>query len=153
MTEGKLILLVEDNPDDELLTLRAFKKTNLAPRIVVARDGVEALDFVFGTGAHAGRDTMIQPQVILLDLNLPRINGHEVLARIRADARSAHLPVVVLTSSAQDEDLIRTYANGTNAYVRKPVDYDQFVDAVKTLGLFWLALNKTPPRHAAAAGA
>ena len=144
----RFILLVEDNPDDELLTLRALKKNNIANEVVIARDGAEALEFLFGTGAHAGRDTSVQPQVVLLDLNLPKISGHEVLKRVRADARTRLLPVVVLTSSKEEEDLLQSYTNGANAYVRKPVEFAQFTEAVKTLGLFWLILNErtTPPR-------
>jgi two-component system response regulator len=144
----RFILLVEDNPDDELLTLRALKKNNIANEVVIAHDGVEALDFLFATGAHAGRDTTMQPQVVLLDLNLPRISGHEVLKRLRADPRTRHLPIVVLTSSKEDEDLLESYTNGANAYVRKPVEFSQFTEAVKTLGLFWLILNERvpPPR-------
>ena len=144
----RFILLVEDNPDDELLTLRALKKNNIANEVVIARDGVEALDFLFATGAHPGRDTTMQPQVVLLDLNLPRISGHEVLKRLRADPRTRHLPIVVLTSSKEEEDLLESYSNGANAYVRKPVEFSQFTEAVKTLGLFWLILNERvpPPR-------
>lgn len=144
----RFILLVEDNQDDEVLTLRALKKNNIANEVVIARDGAEALEFLFGTGAHAGRDTSVQPQVVLLDLNLPKISGHEVLKRVRADARTRLLPVVVLTSSKEEEDLLQSYTNGANAYVRKPVEFAQFTEAVKTLGLFWLILNErtTPPR-------
>jgi CheY-like chemotaxis protein len=147
MSVDAVILLVEDNHDDEVLTLRALKKNHIANEVVVARDGVEALDFLFGTGVHAGRDTRVQPQVILLDLNLPRLGGHAVLARIRADSRTRLLPVVVLTSSREDEDIIRSYASGANAYVRKPVEFEQFSEAVKTLGLFWLLLNERAPQH------
>jgi two-component system response regulator len=143
----KMILLVEDSHADEVLTLRALKKNGIANRIVVARDGVEALDFLFGSGAHAGRDLTSQPQVILLDLNLPRIDGHEVLERVRSDARTRFVPVVVLTSSKEDEDLIRSYSHGANAYIRKPVDFAQFVEAVRTLGLFWVVLNEVPPHR------
>lgn len=144
----RFILLVEDNEDDEVLTLRALRKNNIANEVVIARDGAEALDFMFGTGPHAGRDTSEQPQVVLLDLNLPKISGHDVLKRVRADPRTRHLPIVVLTSSKEDEDLIQSYTNGANAYVRKPVEFGQFTDAVKTLGLFWLILNERvpPPR-------
>ncbi len=138
-----MLLLVEDNQSDEVLTLRAFKKNHIANEIVVARDGVEALDFLFGTGPHAGRDTGVQPQVILLDLNLPRIGGLQVLERVRADPRTRFIPVVVLTSSAEDEDVIKSYANGANAYVRKPVAFDEFTAAVNTLGMFWLLLNRS----------
>jgi two-component system, response regulator len=144
----RFILLVEDNEDDELLTLRALEKNNIANEVVIARDGALALDFLFGTGAHSGRDTSAQPQVVLLDLNLPKISGHEVLKRVRADPRTRHLPIVVLTSSKEDEDLMQSYTNGANAYVRKPVEFGQFTEAVKTLGLFWLILNERvpPPR-------
>jgi two-component system, response regulator len=144
MTTEKLILLVEDNPNDEALTLRAFKKNEIASEVVVARDGVEALDFVHGTGAHKDRDTAVQPSLILLDLNLPRIGGLEVLKRLRSDARTRHVPVVVLTSSRQHEDVVNSYANGANAYVRKPVDFAQFSDSVRTLGAFWLVMNESP---------
>ena len=144
MTPQRPILLVEDNADDEVLTIRALKKSNIANDIVVARDGAEALDFLFGTGAHAGRDTSVQPQVVLLDLNLPRVNGIDVLRRIRADDRTKMLAVVVLTSSKEEEDVVSSYSMGANSYVRKPVDFAQFSDAVKALGLFWLLLNEVP---------
>jgi two-component system response regulator len=139
------ILLVEDNRDDEALTLRALKKNNIANEVVVARDGAEALDYLFGTGTHTGRDLNLMPQVILLDLNLPRIGGLDVLRRIRGDERTRLLAVVVLTSSKEDEDIIKSYSLGANSYVRKPVDFAQFSEAVKTLGLFWLLLHETPP--------
>ncbi|AKU97196.1 Response regulator [Labilithrix luteola] len=143
-----MILLVEDNEDDEVLTLRALRKNNIANDVVVARDGEEALDYLFGTGAHAGRDASIVPQIILLDLNLPRLSGLDVLRRIRADERTKLLPVVVLTSSKEDEDIVNSYSLGANSYVRKPVDFAQFSEAVKTLGLFWLLLNEVPsPRR------
>jgi two-component system response regulator len=145
MASNKVILLVEDNYDDEVLTLRALKKSHIANEVVVAHDGVEALDYIFGTGVHAGRDVTIQPQVVLLDLNLPRIGGLEVLKRLRAVERTRFLPVVVLTSSKEDEDMMKSYANGANAYVSKPVEFDAFSEAVKTLGLFWLLLNEIPP--------
>jgi len=141
-----MILLVEDNPDDEALALRALKKTAVAVDVIVARSGEEALDFLFGTGAHAGRDLDVLPRVMLLDLNLPRLDGLGVLCRVRADARTRLLPVVVLTSSSQDEDVINSYALGANSYVRKPVDFADFAVTVKTLGLFWLVLNERPPR-------
>jgi two-component system response regulator len=142
------ILLVEDNPDDELLTLRALKKNNIMNDVVVARDGVEALDYLFGTGPHGGRDLTIQPQVILLDLNLPRVGGVEVLRRIREDARTKLLAVVILTSSREEEDILRSYAEGANSYVRKPVEFAEFSEAVRTLGLFWLLLHEpAPPRR------
>jgi two-component system response regulator len=141
------ILLVEDNPDDEALTLRALKKNHIANEVVVARDGVEALDYLFGTGSHAGRDLDTMPQVVLLDLNLPRIGGLDVLRRIRGDERTKYLAVVVLTSSKEDEDLLKSYSLGANSYVRKPVDFQQFSEAVKTLGLYWLLLNETAPQR------
>jgi two-component system, response regulator len=146
MTEG-IILLVEDNPDDEALTLRALKKGHIANPVVVAHDGVEALEWLFGEGAHAGRDTTVQPQVILLDLNMPRLSGLEVLEKIRADARTRTVPVVVLTSSKQDEDMITSYTLGANSYVRKPVDFAEFTEAVARLGVYWLLVNQAPPRH------
>jgi two-component system response regulator len=147
MTSEKFILLVEDNRDDEDLTLRALNKNNVANKIIVVRDGVEAVEFLFGIGAHANRDTRVQPQVVLLDLNLPKLSGHDVLKRLRADERTRLLPVVVLTSSREDEDVINSYALGANAYVPKPVEFDRFVDAIKALGLFWLVVNQPlPPR-------
>ncbi|MGO9834591.1 MAG: response regulator [Polyangiaceae bacterium] len=144
MSANRPVLLVEDSPDDELLTIRALRKNNVANDVVVAHDGVEALDYLFGTGAHASRDVSVQPQVILLDLKLPRIDGLEVLRRIRSDDRVKFLAVVVLTSSKEQEDILKSYALGANAYVRKPVDFVQFTDAVKHLGLFWLLVNETP---------
>ena len=140
-----MILLVEDNPDDEALTLRALRKANVGNDVVVVRDGVEALDFLYGTGAHAGRDTSSMPQVVLLDLKLPKIDGLEVLRRIRADARTKLLPVVILTSSDEDQDRIRGYALGANSYVRKPVEFAEFAEAVRQLGLYWVVLNQPPP--------
>jgi CheY-like chemotaxis protein len=145
MTEQP-ILLVEDNPDDELLTTRAFRKNHISNEVIVAHDGVEALDYLFGTGKFVGRDMNVWPQVILLDLNLPRVSGLDVLRRIRGDDRTRALAVVVLTSSKEEEDVIRSYALGANGYVRKPVDFLQFNEAIKTLGLFWLLLNETPPQ-------
>jgi two-component system, response regulator len=139
------ILLVEDNPDDELLSIRAFRKNRILNEVVVARDGVEALDYLFGRGEHAGRDMTVWPQVTLLDLNLPRLGGLDVLRSIREDARTKNLAVVVLTSSKEEEDVVRSYSFGANAYVRKPVDFNQFNEAIKTLGLFWLLLNETVP--------
>lgn len=139
------ILLVEDNPDDEALTLRAFAKNKIGNPVVVVRDGAEALDYLFGTGAHAGRNVAEQPQVVLLDLNLPKIDGLDVLRRLRADERTRVLPVVILTSSNEDRDLIESYRSGCNSYVRKPVDFDQFVEAARQLGLYWLLLNERPP--------
>jgi two-component system response regulator len=146
MTE-KVILLVEDNPDDIELTLRALRKNNIANKVVVARDGVEALDYLFGTGAYAGRDIDGQPQVVLLDLKLPRMDGLEVLKRIRADARTKLVPVVILTSSREEQDLIEGYRSGANSYIRKPVDFDQFTEATRQLGLYWLVLNEPPPKE------
>jgi two-component system response regulator len=136
--------VVEDNPDDEALTLRALQKNGVKNEIVVAHDGVEALDYLFGTGARAGRDLTVQPQVILLDLKLPRVDGLEVLRRVRASERTKLLAVVILTSSKEEEDLARSYALGANSYVRKPVNFAAFMEAVKTLGLFWLLINEIP---------
>lgn len=142
----KMILLVEDNADDEALTLRALNKNKIANKIVVVRDGAEALDYLFATGAHAGRDPFELPQVILLDLKLPKVDGLEVLRRLRADPRTHMLPVVVLTSSKEEQDMIRAYSLGVNSYVRKPVDFNQFVEAIGQLGLYWLVLNEAPPK-------
>jgi two-component system, response regulator len=141
----KTILLVEDNPDDEELTLRALKMNNVSNSLVVARDGVEALDYLFGTGAYTGRDTADLPGVVLLDLKLPKIDGLEVLRRIRADERTRRMPVTVLTSSKEEQDLIRSYNLGANSYIRKPVDFNQFAEAVRQLGLYWLMLNEVSP--------
>ncbi len=143
--EQKLILLVEDNQDDVALTLRALKRNNLSNTIVVAPDGVEALDYLFGTGAHVGRDTSAQPELILLDLKLPRLDGFKVLEALRADPRTRLLPLVILTSSKEQQDLINGYGLGANSYVRKPVDFEKFVEAVRNLGLYWLVLNERPP--------
>jgi two-component system response regulator len=143
---NKVILLVEDNPDDELLALRALKKNNLINEVVVAHDGVEALDYLFGAGEYAGRDTDVMPQLILLDLKLPRIDGLEVLRRLRADGRTRLLPVVILTSSREQQDMLDGYGLGANSYVRKPVNFEQFVGAVEQLKLYWLSLNEAPPR-------
>lgn len=143
----KVILLVEDNPDDEALTIRALKKNNILNEVVVARDGEEALEYLFGTGRYEGRDTSIQPQVILLDLQLPKLSGHEVLKRLRADKRTALQPVVILTTSSEQADIAASYENGANSYTRKPVDFNQFIEAVKQLGLYWLVLNEAPGRR------
>ncbi len=141
----RVILLVEDNPDDEALTLRAFKRQKINNEIVVARDGVEALDYLFGTGTFAGRDVRLAPQVVLLDLKLPRIDGLEVLRRIRKDERTKLIPVVILTSSNEERDLVEGYRLGANSYVRKPVDFVEFAEAVRQLGLYWLLLNASAP--------
>ena len=141
----KTILLVEDNPDDRTLTMHAFASNRIANPVVTARDGVEALDYLFGTGPHAGRDPQVLPALVLLDLKLPRIDGLEVLRRIRAHPRTRLLPVVILTSSNEDRDRIEGYPLGANSYVRKPVDFDEFVRAAGQLGLYWLVLN-TPPQ-------
>jgi len=142
--KNKIILLAEDNPDDVKLTLRALKKSNILNEVVVAEDGVEVLDYLFGTGKFAGRDTSVKPQLVLLDLKMPRLDGLEVLHRIRADERTALLPVVILTTSSEDRDRIESYKLGANSYIRKPVDFNQFVDAVQQLGLYWLLLNESP---------
>ena len=141
----KTILLVEDNANDEFLTLRALKKYNVANEVVVMRDGVEALDYLFGTGTHEGRNVNDLPVAMLLDLKLPKIDGLEVLRRVRADERTKLLPVVILTSSAEEKDVINSYKLGTNSYVQKPVDFSAFVDAVGHLGLYWLMLNQPAP--------
>jgi len=141
----KTILLVEDNADDEALTIRALKKNNLKNELVVARDGVEALDFLFGTGAYAGRDTSVLPGLVLLDLKLPRLDGLGVLRRIRADERTRRMPVTVLTSSKEEQDIIKSYDLGANSYICKPVDFNQFTEAVRQLGMYWLMLNEAPP--------
>ncbi len=141
---NKQILLVEDNPDDVALTMRALKKNNIANEVVVAKDGVEALDYLFGTGSFAGRDISKIPAVVLLDLKLPRIDGLEVLERLRKDERAKLTPVVILTSSKEEQDLIRGYRLGANSYIRKPVDFIQFSEAVRQLGLYWLILNEPP---------
>jgi two-component system response regulator len=142
----KIILLVEDNPDDELLTLRALRKNNVVGEVVVARDGVEALDYLFATGEYVGRDISVMPQLILLDLKLPKIDGLEVLRRLRADERTRLLPVVILTSSKELQDMLDGYGKGANSYVRKPVNFEQFVGAVEQLKLYWLTLNEAPPK-------
>ena len=140
-----MILLVEDDPRDEALTLRALTMNMNVEEVAVVRDGAEALDFLFGTGAHAGRDTSVAPKVILLDLKLPKIDGLEVLRKMRLDPRTARLPVVIFTSSSEDEDVISSYSLGANSYVRKPVDFEQFLEATKQLGLYWLQINQTAP--------
>ncbi|WP_088889134.1 response regulator [Leptolyngbya ohadii] len=144
-TGGRVILLVEDNPDDEALTLRALKRNRIGNEIVVAHDGVEALDYLFGEGQYAERDTSIKPIVILLDLKLPRINGLEVLRRIREAESTRLLPVVVLTTSNEERDLFESYSLGCNSYIRKPVDFLQFSEAIRQLGMYWLLMNEPPP--------
>ena len=142
---NKTILLVEDNLDDVELTLRALKKNNIRNEISVVSDGAEALDFLLGTGKYSDRDLSNMPTVILLDLKLPKVDGLEVLRQIRANERTKFLPVVILTSSKQEQDLLNGYSLGVNSYVRKPVDFNQFNEAVKNLGLYWLLLNEVPP--------
>ena len=143
----RVILLVEDNANDEVLTLRAFEKNNIVNPVVVARDGVEALDYLFGTGAYIGRDARILPELVLLDLNLPKVNGHEVLRRLRADMRTRRVPVVVLTTSQEEVDVVASYDHGANGFVRKPVDFLEFVELVRTLGQYWLRVNVSPTQR------
>ena len=145
MMADKIILLVEDNPDDEKLTLRALHKNNVGNEVVVAHDGVEALDYLLGSGAHGGNNSNVLPQVVLLDLKLPKLDGLEVLRRLRAHERTKLLPVVILTSSNEEQDRIAGYSLGANSYVRKPVDFNQFMEAARQLGLYWLVLNEPPP--------
>ena len=146
MVMNGTILLVEDNPDDVTLTLRAFEQQHITNEVIVARDGVEALDYLFGEGKFADRDTSVLPAVILLDLKLPKVDGLEVLQRLRDDDRTKLAPVVILTSSMEEADMVRGYQLGANSYVRKPVDFGQFAEAVRELGLYWLLLNEPPPR-------
>jgi len=145
--ENKIILLVEDNPDDEALTLRSLNNSNVVNEIVTTRDGAEALDYLFGKGEYIGRDTRIMPEVVLLDLKLPKIDGLDVLRQIRSDQRTRFLPVVILTSSDEEQDLVESYKLGANSYVRKPVDFLQFAEAVRQLQLYWMLLNQPPPKH------
>jgi two-component system, response regulator len=145
MARNGVILLIEDNPDDEKLTLRALKKNSIANQVVVAHDGAEAIDYLFGSSESGGREMGALPEVILLDLKLPKIDGLEVLRRLRGNERTALLPVVVLTSSKEDQDLVQSYRLGANSYIRKPVDFSQFTEAVRHLGLYWLALNEPCP--------
>ena len=139
----KIILLIEDNPDDELLTLMAFKDNNITNEVIVARDGEEALDYLFGTGRYQDRDMNILPQVVLLDLKLPKVDGLEVLKAIRSNPITKLLPVVILTSSKEEVDILKSYQLGANSYIRKPVDFEQFSEAIKQLGLYWLVLNES----------
>ena len=141
----KTILLVEDNPDDEALTLRALIKNNILNQVTIVRDGAEALDYLFGQGVYAGRDVGQQPAVTLLDLKLPKVDGLEVLKRLRADARTRLLPVVILTSSKEEQDLVSGYHLGANSYIRKPVDFTQFMEAIRQVGLYWLMMNEPAP--------
>lgn len=143
--ENKTILLVEDNLDDVELTLHALKKNKIKNEVIVANDGAAALDYLFGTGKYTGRDLSIMPAVILLDLKLPKIDGLEVLKKIRENSHTKYLPVVILTSSKEEQDIINGYKLGVNSYVRKPVDFVQFTEAVNNLGLYWLLLNEIPP--------
>jgi CheY-like chemotaxis protein len=145
IASDKIILLVEDNPDDEVLAIRALKRHHISNEVVVARDGVEALEYLFGTGVYAGRDISIKPTVILLDLKLPRVDGLEVLRRLRGDARTKLLPVVVLTTSNEEQDMLSSYSLGCNSYIRKPVDFVQFSEAIRQLGMYWLLMNEPPP--------
>lgn len=145
MEEKRTILLVEDNPDDVELTLRALKQYNVKNQIAVVRDGAEALDYLFATGAYSDRDTTAMPAVVILDLKLPKVDGLEVLQRMRADDRTKLVPVVILTSSKEEQDMINGYKLGANSYVRKPVDFTQFIEAVRQLGLYWLVINEPPP--------
>lgn len=148
-SKEKVILLVEDNPDDERLTIRALKKQNIQNEVVVAHDGVEAIEYLFGEGKHAGRDLSQMPQVVLLDLKLPKLNGLDVLKRIRANERTHSIPVVVLTTSSEERDIVDSYNLGANSYVRKPVDFVEFAEAVKTLGMYWLLLNERTSKRSA----
>jgi len=142
--KDEVILLVEDNPDDAALTLRAFRKSNVLDRVVVVRDGIEALDYLFATGSHAGRDPRAMPQLMLLDLKLPRMDGLEVLRRMRADERARLVPVVILTSSKEQQDMLDGYGLGANSYVQKPVNFARFVQAVEQIKSYWLFLNESP---------
>jgi CheY-like chemotaxis protein len=143
--KDKVILLVEDNPDDEALAIRALKRHHVGNEIVVAHDGVEALDYLFGKGLYEGRDVNVKPSVVLLDLKLPRVDGLEVLRQVRADDRTRLLPVVVLTTSSEEQDLLDSYSLGCNSYIRKPVDFIQFSEAIRQLGMYWLLMNEVPP--------
>lgn len=143
--QEKVILLVEDNPDDEMLTIRALKKNNILNKVIVARDGEEAIDYIMAKGKFAGREKDSLPQVIMLDLKLPKVNGLDVLRQIRSNEATRLVPVVILTSSKEEKDMVESYNLGANSYVRKPVDFNQFSEAVNQLGLYWLLLNEAPP--------
>jgi CheY-like chemotaxis protein len=145
VTNSKTILLVEDNPDDEALAIRALKRHHISNEIVVAHDGVEALDYLFGTGQYTGRDLSNKPAVVLLDLKLPRVDGLEVLRRLREEERTKLLPVVILTTSNEEQDMLDSYSLGCNSYIRKPVDFVQFSEAIRQLGMYWLLMNEPPP--------
>jgi CheY-like chemotaxis protein len=147
IVKDKIILLVEDNPDDEALTIRALKKNNILNEVVVMRDGVEALDYMFRRGKYANRSPDTNPQVVLLDLKLPKVDGLEVLKQLRENENTRLQPIVVLTTSNEDQDIINSYELGVNSYIRKPVDFNEFMDAVRELGLYWLVLNETPPGY------
>ena len=140
----KLILLAEDNPDDVLLTQRAFKKSNILNELVVVHDGQETLDYLFGKGKYKERDISVMPEIILLDLKMPKLDGLEALKKIRANLKTKHLPVIILTTSKEEKDIVNSYCLGANSYINKPVDFDQFVEAVNQLGLYWLVLNQQP---------
>lgn len=142
----KIILLVEDNPDDQILTLRALQKSKISTEMVVVNDGAEALDYLFGTGNYTNRDRSEMPQLILLDLKLPKIEGLEVLKQLRANEQTHLLPVVILTTSAEEQDRMQSYSQGANSYIRKPVDFAEFTQTVQQLGLYWLVLNEAPPQ-------
>lgn len=148
MIRSHILLLVEDNEDDVELTLRAFEKSKVASEIVLARDGEEALEYLFATRAYSGRDPKIMPEVVLLDLKLPKLDGMEVLRRMRADERSRRIPVVILTSSNEEKDVLTSYDLGANSFVRKPVNFADFIEAARQLGLYWLVMNEPPPRTA-----
>ncbi len=145
IVSNKTILLVEDNPDDEALAIRALKRHHISNDVIVAHDGVEALEYLFCTGMYAGRDISFKPTVVLLDLKLPRIDGLEVLRRLRGDERTKLLPVVVLTTSSEEQDMLNSYSLGCNSYIRKPVDFVQFSEAIRQLGMYWLLMNEPPP--------
>jgi two-component system, response regulator len=145
--ENKMILLVEDNADDEALTMRALKKNNVGNNVHIVRDGAEALDFLFCMGAYASRDLHDMPFLILLDLKLPKVSGLEVLRRLRADERTKVVPIVILTSSSEEQDVVEGYQLGANSYVRKPVNFNEFLEAAKHLGIYWLDMNHAPPRR------